>query len=198
MPQSSDYLELISELLRNDIQEQLTKIRRSRAFDGTPKPISGGYVGALSRRITTGKLYESVTVGPVKDPNGNVSIQVSFPGADYWMWVNYGRRGRNTEIAGNSPTVKYPPLSAIQNWIRNKGLPQFRDKRGRFMSNDDRAFLIQRSIGEYGIFPTLFVERGYEMTENRVVFYLGEYGLKLFEELIDKSLLKFELLEKIR
>jgi len=187
---SSDILDLICDLVKNDIQGELGKIRRSRAFDGQLKPIGtggAGYIGALSQRITTGKLYESVTVRPVETENG-FDIEVSFPGADYWRWVNYGRRGRNDEIAGNSPTVKYPPLYAIQNWIAEKGLPQFRDKRGRFLSNKTRAFLVQRSIGEYGIFPTLFIQEGIKKSEERVNYYLGDYGRELLTTIINNNL----------
>jgi hypothetical protein len=197
MAQSSDYLDLISDLLKNDIQSELSKIRLSRAWNGEKKPVGGGtagYVGAISNRINTGTLYESVTVEPITDPSGNILIVVSFPAAeDYWEYVNYGRRGKR-----DSPTVKYPPLSAIQNWIAQRGLPQFRDRRGRFISNRDRAFLVQRSIGEYGIFPTLFLERGIEKSEERVESYLGEYGLKLFQEYVDKSLFDFEALNRQR
>lgn len=197
MPQSSDYLELISELLKNDIQAEISKIRRSRAWNGQQKPVGrggAGYVGALSNRINTGTLYKSVTVQPEQDAEGNVMIGVSFPeAADYWEYVNYGRRGKR-----DSTTVKYPPLNVIQTWIAQRGLPQFRDSRGRFISNRERAFLIQRSIGEYGIFPTLFLERGYEAAEDRVVFYLGEYGFKLFQELVDKTILNIDALNNQR
>lgn len=182
MPTFTDYLDLISDLIKNDIQSQLGQVRASRAFNGQRKPIGGGYVGALSQRKTTGLLYESVTVTPTTLPDGSVTISVTFPGADYWRWVNYGRRGKR-----DSPTVKYPPIDAIENWIAEKGLPQFRDRRGRFISNKKRLFLIQRSIGEYGIFPTLFVEKGVEETLDRVEFYLGEYGKELLTQLIENG-----------
>jgi len=175
--------------IKNNIQKELLKDRFSRAYDGTRKPVNGGYVGALSNRKTTGKLFEAVTVQPTTTEKG-FDIQVTFPGADYWKWVNFGRRGKNTDIAGNSTTVKYPPLSAIQSWIANKGLPQFRDKRGRYMSNADRAFLIQRSIGEYGIFPTLFVNEGIQKSEEDVKFFLVDYGRTVIKSIIDKQLKK--------
>lgn len=180
-------LQQICDDIKVNIQTELGKQRRSRAYDGSSKPIGGGYVGALSNRMNTGKLFESVTVKPVETEKG-FDIEVTFPGADYWQWVNFGRRGRNTEIVGNSPSVKYPPLFAIENWIREKGLPQFRDKRGRFMSNRDRAFLIQRSIGEYGIFPTLFVNEGIQKSEDEVKFFLVDYGKALVKSNIDKNL----------
>ena len=170
MERELEILLRICDEIKNNIQTELGKPRRSRAYDGTPKPVKGGYVGALSNRITTGTLFESVTVKPVETQKG-FDIEVSFPGADYWKWVNFGRRGKQ-----QSPTVKYPPLFAIENFIREKGLPQFRDKRGRFMSNRDRAFLIQRSIGEYGIYPTLFVNDGIQKSDEDVKFFLVDYG----------------------
>jgi hypothetical protein len=184
MEQELQILLRICDEIKTNIQTELGKPRRSRAYDGTPKPVKGGYVGALSNRITTGNLFESVTVKPVETQKG-FDIEVSFPGADYWKWVNFGRRGRNTEIVGNSPTVKYPPLFAIENFIREKGLPQFRDKRGRFMSNRDRAFLIQRSIGEYGIFPTLFVNEGIQKSDEEIKFFLVDYGRAVVKSKID-------------
>lgn len=176
----------ICDRIKNNIQKELEKPRRSRAYDGTPKPIGGGYVGALSNRITTGTLFDSVTVEPTKTEKG-FDIQVTFPGADYWKWVNFGRRGRNTDIAGNSPTAKYPPLYVIEDWIAEKGLPQFRDRRGRFITNKKRAFLIQRSIGEYGIFPTLFVNEGIQKSEESVKFFLVDYGRAVIKSNIDKN-----------
>lgn len=193
MSAATDILDLICDIVKNDIQEQLGKIRASRAFDGQKKPIGGGYVGAISNRITTGTLYQSVSVTPVQEGN-RMTIKIDFPGADYWVWVNYGRRGRNTRIAGNSPTVKYPPLTAIRNWIAEKGLKQFRDRRGRFMSNADREFLIQRSIGEYGIFPTLFLQKGLDASKDRVEFYLGDYGKTVLEDIINN----LQIFEPIR
>jgi hypothetical protein len=187
MSESSNYLELISDLVKNDIQSEISKIRASRAWNGQRKPINGGYVGALSNRMNTGTLYQSVTVEPEYDSSNNiVGIGISFPGAqEYWEYVNYGRRGKR-----DSPTVKYPPLQVVMSWATQRGLPQFRDKRGRFISNRERGFLLQRSIGEYGIFPTLFLEKGIEKTQDRVVYYLGEYGEALFNELFDDIIKK--------
>jgi len=180
MSTSTDIIDLICDIVKNDIQEQLLKVRRSRAWDGKAKPVNGGYagyVGALSQRKNTGLLYESVTVKPLETEDG-LAIDISFPGADYAYYVNYGRRGKK-----NSPTVKYPPLSAIENWISQKGLPQFRDRRGRFISNRQRAFMVQASIGEYGIAPTFFLQEGLKASDERIKYYLGEYGKRLFNEL---------------
>jgi len=186
MEQELQLIQQICNRIKENIQDQLATKRRSRAYDGTDKPIGGGYVGALSNRMNTGKLFESVTVEPVETQKG-FDIEVTFPGADYWKWVNFGRRGRNLDIVGNSTTVKYPPLFTIENWIRERGLPQFRDKRGRFMSNKSRAFLIQRSIGEYGIFPTLFVNEGIQKSEEYVKFFLVDYGRAVVKSNIDKN-----------
>ena len=187
MEQELEILKRICVVIKDNIQLELERDRKSRAYDGTAKPIKGGYVGALSSRVTTGRLYNSVTVEPTQTAKG-YDIEVTFPGADYWKWVNFGRRGRNTDIIGNSTTVKYPPLSAIEDWIADKGLPQFRDRRGRFISNKKRAFLIQRSIGEYGIFPTLFVNEGIQNAEGLVKFSLIDYGKALIKSTLDKTI----------
>ena len=181
MAESTDILDLMKDLIRNDIETQLKKVRASRAFDGKLKPVKSSGLSTLGTRAG---LIDALNVEVVTLPNGNVTIAVTFPGKPYWVYVNYGRRGKQ-----QSPTVKYPPLQAISRWISKKGLPQFRDRRGRFISNEDRLFLIQRSIGEYGIFPTLFIQAAMEETQDKMVYYLGEYGKNLLEELLQKGTL---------
>lgn len=181
MAESSSYLELISELLTNNIKSELSKLRPSRAFDGKKKPVNGGYFGAISNRIATGDLYESVDVS--YDESGQY-VRIVLTMAPEWKYVNNGRRGKQ-----QSQAVKYPPLSAIENWAAIKGVGQFRDKKGRFVSNDTRNFLLQRSIGEYGIFPTRFVEEGFNKTRDEIQFYLGEYGKAFLEELIQNKII---------
>jgi hypothetical protein len=180
MAESSSYLELISELLTNNIKAELSKLRPSRAFDGRKKPVGGGF-GSISNRIATGDLYESVEV-KFNEQSDKVRIELTM--APEWRYVNYGRRGKQQSLA-----VKYPPLSAIENWAAVKGIGQFRDKKGRFISNDTRNFLLQRSIGEYGIFPTRFVEEGFNKTRESIEFYLGEYGKAFLEELIQNKII---------
>ena len=53
-------------------------------------------------------------------------------------------------------SVSNPPPQAIAKWAKMKGLPQFRDKKGRYISNDSRTFLLSRSIAKKGIRPFPF------------------------------------------
>lgn len=181
MGQSSDILGLMRDLIENDIKAQLAKPLLSRAYDGRTKPVSKSKSPSF-RRDWGKNLSAALEVNVVTLPDGAVTIAVTMP--NYWVYVNYGRRGKQQNAA-----VKYPPLGAISEWITTKGLPQFRDSRGRFISNNQRLFLVQRSIGEYGIFPTLFLQKAQEETEERIVFYLGEYGRTLLQELLEKGTL---------
>lgn len=181
MGQSSDILNLMKDLIRNDIEYQLKRLRASRAYDGKLKPVKRSGFTSIGNREG---LIDALNVDVVTLPDGNMTIAVTFPGKPYWRYVNYGRRGKQ-----QSPTVKYPPIQAISRWISSKGLPQFRDARGRFISSEDRLFLVQRSIGEYGIFPTLFIQEAMEETRDKMVYYLGEYGKTLLEELIQNGTL---------
>jgi hypothetical protein len=191
MSQSTNYLELISEILKDDIQSELMKIRPSRGFDGQRKPVSGRYPTPLNNRIDTGRLYNSVTVDFVEDPQGQTRLRLSFPNAPEWRFVNYGRRGKK-----QNPALKYPPLDTITEWTIRRGLPQFRDSKGRYMRNKStrelflsRAFMVQRSIGQYGIYPTKFIDEGFKKSQERIVYYLGLYGRAILEDFIQKKII---------
>lgn len=170
---------LITELLKGSIQNELRKIIPSRAYDGRPKPISGNGFTKLSNRINTGTLYNSIDVFFQTDmADGNVELIVDFGVAEYGYWVDNGRRGR---LQG----AKYPPLSVIQQWARQRKVGQFRDKKGRFMSNKSRDFLLQRSIGEYGIYKTNFVNKGVNRVLDNVIYYLGLYAQEFLTKLLE-------------
>ena len=170
---------LIVELLKGSIQNELRKVRPSRGYDGTPKPISGNSFTKLSDRINTGRLYNSIDVYFQTDfADGDMELVVDFGTAEYGYWVNFGRKGK---LQG----AKYPPLSAIQQWARQRKVGQFRDKQGRFISNKSRDFLLQRSIGEYGIYKTDFVNKGVNRVLDDVIYYLGVYAQEYFTRLLE-------------
>ena len=172
---------LISDLVKNSIQGELGKIRPSRGYDGRLKPISKSRPPAINNRINTGLLYNSVDVYFESDLNdGDLNMVVDFGTADYWYWVNYGRKGR---LQG----AKYPRLDTILTWARERQIPQFRDDRGRFMSNLERGFLLQRSIGEYGIYKTEFVQKGIDQVLDNVIYYLGEYSREFIIKLLEQK-----------
>lgn len=172
---------LILDLVKNSIQGELRVIRPSRGYDGRPKPVSGNSFTKLSDRINTGRLYNSIDVYYQSDlADGNLELVVDFGTADYGYWVNFGRRGR---LQG----AKYPPLAAIQQWARQRKVGQFRDKSGRFISNKTRDFLLQRSIGEYGIYKTDFVNKGINKVLDDVVYYLGIYAQEFLTKLLEEK-----------
>ena len=66
----------------------------------------------------------------------------------------YAQEGEFVE-SGRKPG-RFPPPQAIERWAKIKGIPQFRDKKGRYISNDARTFLLSRSIAKKGIRPFPF------------------------------------------
>lgn len=64
----------------------------------------------------------------------------------YIYYLEYGRK------AG-----KKPPREVIRKWIDDKGILPKADERGRTISKDSLAFLIQRKIGDKG---TLIAQQG--------------------------------------
>lgn len=58
----------------------------------------------------SGKLEESIEVGPVKYFGNTYNVEISM--LDYWKYVNYGTRGGR----------KMPPIQAIKKWIIDKKL----------------------------------------------------------------------------
>ena len=56
------------------------------------------------------------------------------------------------------------------------------------MSNDDRAFLIQRSIGELGIAPTFFLDEAIKQSMDDISRDFGIYGRAFIEEVIREKI----------
>jgi hypothetical protein len=179
---SDDILRILGEIIEENIKEELLKPRQSRGFDGRLKS-----PGAVNNRVYSGNLLNATTVKFETDKDGSPKLVVEFPGAPEWQVVNSGRRGKQ-----QSPALKYPPLSVITTWARtrtNNSIPQFRDKKGRFMSNKDRAFLIQRSIGEKGIAPTFFLDKAIENSMDDIAREFGIYGQAFIEEIIQRKII---------
>lgn len=174
-----DILRMLGDVIEENIKLQLLKPRQSRGFDGRSKT-----PGAVNNRVYTGRLLDATKVSWNRDSDGNVDMVLEFPGAPEWQVVNQGRRGKK-----QSPTFKYPPLAIIATWSRTRSsIPQFRDKKGRFMSNDDRAFLIQRSIGELGIAPTFFIQEAIKQSMDDISKTFGIYGRAFIEEIIRQKI----------
>ncbi len=92
----------------------------------------------------------------------------------YWQWVQSGRL----------PGKKDVPLSAIEEWIRSRGLTG-RDKKGRFIKRKSFAFAIRTNIKKFGIRQANFLDIAFNLllTDQRIIDALeGE----AFEELVNR------------
>lgn len=65
---------------------------------------------------------------------------------EYWKYIEYGTKGR---LTGN-PARRFPPPSAILNWIQVKPVIPRPGANGRLPTPESLAFLIGRKIRDYG------------------------------------------------
>ena len=165
-------------LLYNAIRQQLQ----------TPYQPQGYYGGAklgYNRRgsVATGALLRDLTVEWVTEPEqGEFMLQVSFPTVEPDFLPQIIDEGRK-------PSFKYPPLAAIEAWVRVKPI-MFRDKSGKFSKGTvkQRAFLIARSIKEKGFKGRNFLTKA----EDQVITQLTDLGeeamANYFQGLIENGL----------
>lgn len=179
-------LKAIQSTLKIAVQKELLVKRASRGYDGTVKPVSGKAAPAYNNRLYTGRLFRSTTVEfETNEELDELQLVLSFPNAPEWMVVNAGRRGKQ-----QNPSFKYPPLQTILTWVNNRsGVTSYRNPDGSIMSKKSQAFLIQRSIGEYGIYPTRFVQEAFAKTEQKLRRDLGEYAAEYFRTLINRTII---------
>ena len=164
----------IADLFKKEIQFQLRKKRPSRTYSGRPKPVSGRYPTPISRPNASGKLYNSVRVYWEKpDLLNDPSLVLEFEGAPYWEFIDQGRKPNSGKVTNQLK----PALTA---WARIKPLPRFRDEKGRFISNEQRAWLITRSVAKYGYAGTNFIQNAIDRTITKIEDELGEAYALLF------------------
>jgi len=137
------------------------------------------------RKNVNKKLYNSID-GDVKVSANSISL--TFFMEDYGVFQDKGVSG--TKKKYNTPfsyTSKRPPRKTLEEWISKRRF-QFRDKKGKFMSYKSMSFLIQRSIFEKGIKPSLFFTKPFEQGFKKLPDELIEaYGLDV-EELLEFTL----------
>ena len=137
------------------------------------------------RKNVNKKLYNSLD-GEVKvKPN---SFSLSFYMEEYGVYQDKGVSGTKKKYSTPfSYTSKRPPRKTLEEWISKRRF-QFRDNKGRFMSYKSMSFLIQRSIFEKGIKPSLFFTKPFEQGFKKLPDELIEaYGLDV-EELLEFTL----------
>jgi hypothetical protein len=67
-------------------------------------------------------------------------------GVNYLRWAETGRGATRAGAKKGNPTLR----EAIEQWLKFKGIPLWRDKRGRFIGRRTMAFVIARKIHREG------------------------------------------------
>lgn len=140
------------------------------------------------------QLYNSLKGEVVTDETFSI---VGFSMADYGKFQDQGVRGKTSGAkAPNSPFKfgsgsgqKGGLTNGIQKWVQARGF-QFRDKKsGKFMSYEQTAFLISRSIFHKGIKASLFFTKPFEAGYKKYidVDLIKAFGIDV-ETMIDYNL----------
>ena len=135
-----------------------------------------------SGKVSSGNLLNSIKkqVSPTVVPTFELSILAE----DYAKFVDQGVQGVTSSKAPNSPYkfgtgsgAKGGLTNSIEKWVKRKGLRRWRDeKTGRFISHNQIARRIIRSIWNKGIAPTMFMTKAV----NQVMKYLPDDILKAY------------------
>ena len=112
----------------------------------------------------------------VTNQQDSVTLEFEFGRAeDYWQFVDEGVKGAggfkgSGRARGQGSPFKYsskmPPRKPLMQWIKNKPL-KGRDKKGRFITRESFAFLIQRSIFQRGLSRTQFFSKPFTEQLNK-------------------------------
>jgi len=192
--------ETINNLLLDALRAELRKERPARDFNGNLKPLNGRTPNQSGNKIVSGRLYNEMQIFWEKSwEDGEVRIGIDFGDASEWYYVNYGRKAGTpitkvrTDRFGNQieyqSYTKFPPLEAIKSWAKAKPVLQYRDRLGRFISNDTRAYLISRSIARDGIYGIKFIDAALASVRGELIELLGDSAREYFEDVIRKGLI---------
>jgi len=138
-------------------------------------------------------LYNSIKGDVKESPN---SIQILFTMLDYGFYQDRGVKGVKSgrSLSGfkfGTGSGKQGGLSeGIYKWVKARKI-QFKDRKtGRFMSSQQTANLITRSIWNKGIKPTEFFSKPFEAAYKNLPSELVEtYGLEA-ERLFDQIMIQ--------
>lgn len=127
----------------------------------------------LSKSSSSGNLANSLT--SKIEAKETDSPKLAFYAEDYGKFVDKGVQGNNPEAMPSGSLARYnkAPMSpyrfgsgnysgsgglrsAIDKWVVQKGIPNVRDEKGRFIKRKSMVYLISRSIWNTGIKPTYF------------------------------------------
>ena len=168
----------IAKLLQDNIKGQLLKPYPAKTYSGQLKPVGGAGKTAISPRYASGNLYKQTRVYWESDfEDGTPNLIVDFGDADYWNFVNYGRK-----------PGRYPPLFVIDKWVKQKpGFQGARDEKGRFIQRKSLVYLIRRSIAQYGYYGIQFLDKAVNETIDKIADDLGEAAKQYIEQLYDEG-----------
>lgn len=108
----------------------------------------------------TGVLYNSISYEVNTKVKGGGVI---FYYEDYGEYVESGRK-----------KGKMPPVQPLIQWAKEKGLEQFRDKKGKFISNEQRGWAIAMGIKKNGIKAFPFYQDAIDKAQNDLAYQLEE------------------------
>lgn len=131
-----------------------------KALNDFGKVIIDNYKSQLeAEQMNNGELYRTISYS-VSTGTGGWVVSVSL--ADYWKYVEYGRR-----------PGKMPPVSAIENWINVKQIipHSMTLKSGKTVipTIPQLSFLIARSIGRRGIAPKPLFQKSFEAAKQQFI-----------------------------
>lgn len=131
-----------------------------KALNDFGKVIIDNYKSQLeAEQMNNGELYRTISYS-VSTGTGGWVVSVSL--ADYWKYVEYGRR-----------PGKMPPVSAIENWINVKQIipHSMTLKSGKTVipTIPQLSFLIARSIGRRGIAPKPLFQKSFKAAKQQFI-----------------------------
>lgn len=110
-------------------------------------------------KYASGFLYDSLTATVKNTPDGP---ELTITYADYFKYVNLGRKGHGTYDKNSKSLV---PIPAILDWIKVRGIRP-RNKKGRFIPRLSFAFAIRTNIYKFGIRPANIYDKGLNALED--------------------------------
>ncbi len=159
----------IGKELRRRFRQSLSQKRPGKRAQGGGYSSNSNASGALSKSIR----YEN------KLSSGEITLD--FEMLKYGLYVNKGVRGaKNSPFSGQrkspykySGSKKMVPPGSIRSWAARKGLGNFRDKKGRFVSRESVVIAIAVSIYNRGLKPTYFLDKPMTKMEKEIERRLG-------------------------
>jgi len=165
----------IASLVKKAIVAQLNIPRPVLTYAGQQKTV-GGAIVPPSPPVGSGNLIKNTRVYWQEGfETGKPELVVEMP--DYYYFIENGRR-----------PGKYPPLAKIRQWAQvKKGVQRYRDKKGRFIKNETRVFLMARSIAKYGYHGTPFIDGAIQSVLPKITDDLGGAAAAFLQKTLNES-----------